>query len=149
MKIDVQLDAADEVRTKLQRIGQQAAARALAATAEDAEDYVGREAGQHTKTGALFRSVGKRRDGDGWVIEHDTQVALHALFVHWGTKPHEIRPRRKKALRWAAGGAFAFARGVKHPGYRGDAWLVRAAARAPLDFARHVDAVIARIEKEG
>ena len=147
MRLSVDLDGADAVRRTLERIGRDAAPRALAATAEDVEEYAGTEAGKHTKGGALFRSTDKRRDGEAWIVENDLQVAPHALFVHWGTKPHVIRPRRKKALRWAAGGAFVFARGVKHPGYKGDPWLVRAAAQAPLIFARHVAAALDRIEK--
>lgn len=53
------------------------------------------------------------------------------MFVHWGTRPHVIKPKNKKALRWAgADGRFIFARAVNHPGYRGDAYLVEAARKA-------------------
>jgi HK97 gp10 family phage protein len=47
-----------------------------------------------------------------------TASAPYASFVEKGTKPHVIRPRFRKALRWAAvGGGFAFSRnGVRHPG---------------------------------
>jgi hypothetical protein len=59
--------------------------------------------------------------------------------VHWGTRPHKIRPKTKKALRWAQGGAFQFAREVNHPGYRGDPWMIRAADDAIRQFAAVID----------
>jgi hypothetical protein len=172
MKLDVQADGADAVRQMLQRIGRNTAAQALAATAEDLEEFAGREASKHTKTGAIFRSLYKKRDGDGWEIGHDLQHAPQALFVHWGTKPHVIKPKKadgfaskvkahtrnghpvkahtragRAMLRWPAGGAFVFAREVYHPGYPGDPWLARAAQQAPLMFVRHVEAVLAKESK--
>lgn len=101
----------------------------------------------HTKTGALARSLRLRPAGDdGWVIDHDQQYAPHAVFVHWGTRAHEIRPRDKKALRWPSGQGgktgFVFARFVHHPGYEGDAWLVEAADAAVRQF----DAIVRRVE---
>ncbi len=66
------------------------------------------------------------------------------MFVHWGTKPHEIRPRRRKVLRWPAGDEFVFARKVRHPGYEGDAYLVRAAD----DAVRAFDAIVRKVQQE-
>lgn len=139
--IRVDVDAA-EVRAQLARIGQAMTDRAVSRTAEDVEQFVEVAAGQHTKTGALFRSVGKSRVAGGWEVGHDSQVAPHALFVHWGTRPHRIEPRKKKALRWPGGGGFVFSGGVDHPGYAGDAWMVRAAGLVPTIFARHVARVL-------
>lgn len=93
-------------------------------------------ADRHTNTGALIRSIGHgpRRIPGGWEIGHDRQTAPHAVFVHWGTKPHTIKPKKRKMLRFAAGGSFAFARFVRHPGYKGDPWLVKAADQALREF---------------
>jgi hypothetical protein len=104
------VEGADEVRAELARIAS-LPARALAALAVDIEDRAEEAAARHSKTGALVRSLDRRRDGADWVIGHDSAHARHALFVHWGTKPHKILPKKKKALRWAAGGVFAFAKG--------------------------------------
>lgn len=146
MKIEAKLTGDEAVRRNLLRIGQETGFRALAATAEDAQDFIEGEAAKHNKSGALVRSVYLRRlSPDAFEVGHDLQHAPHALFVHWGTKPHVIRPKNRKALRWPAGGRFVFAREVHHPGYKGDPWLVRAAARAPADFVRHVEAHLARI----
>lgn len=98
MRFTQDLAGTDAIRRKLEQIGDKLAKRALAETAEEIEDNVGDWAGRHTKpggTGALFRSIVARPRGDGsqWEIGHDLQVAPHALFVHWGTKPHVIRPK--------------------------------------------------------
>ena len=143
MRLSIAVTGAQAVRRELGRLS--AVPRlALDRTVEDVEDYIGEEAGRHTKTGRLFASVTKRREPAGWFVGHDTQVAPHALFVHWGTKPHLIKPRNKKALRWPAGNKFAFAKVVHHPGYKGDPWLVRAAAVAATSFDRHVQTVLAQ-----
>jgi hypothetical protein len=150
MKFTQDLAGTDEIRRKLEQIGDKLAKRALAETAEEIEENVGEWAGRHTKpggTGALFRSIVARPLGDGsqWEIGHDLQVAPHALFVHWGTKPHKIEPKNKKVLRWAGPNGFAFARAVNHPGYRGDPWLAEQAAAAPKIFERRVNALLATL----
>lgn len=45
-------------------------------------------------------------------------MAEHALFVEFGTKPHIIVPKEKKALKWKSGGSDVFAKKVYHPGTR-------------------------------
>ena len=148
MKFDLTSTGSEAVRAKLRQLGQHLTRQALTATAEDVEQYVSTEAGKHTKpggTGALFRSVYANPLGDdAWEIGHDRQVAPHAVFVHWGTRPHIIRPKNKKMLRWAGPSGFIFAREVHHPGYKGDPWMVRAAAEAPRIFEQHVNARIAQ-----
>lgn len=152
MKLNVTLSGDKSMRRKLKEIGQQLAGRALAATAVDVERYIEGQAAKHNGKGDLVRSIYKRREGQAWEIGHDPRVAPHALFVHWGTglwgpkrAKYPIKPRNKKALRWPAGGAFKFSKGVMHPGIPPDLWLVRAARQAPLDFARHVERQLARI----
>ena len=80
--------------------------------------------------GALIRSLKQKVTfaTGSYGIYHDLRIAPHAIFVHWGTRAHPIpkpgRPMRKKALRFPVGGAFAFAKSVNHPGYRGDPYFV-------------------------
>lgn len=155
-KVNSKLVGAERLAVELKRISSLDIVRAMAATAEDVEEFIEDEVGRHSKTGKLFSSIGKTRTADGWLVGHDGQIAPHALFVHWGTRPHIIEPRVKKSLRWADAGymgplapkgvggkgkgrsGFIFAKRVHHPGYRGDPWLVRAAAQAPVIFERHV-----------
>lgn len=149
MRVTTTVTGAEEVRRMLRRIGQQSQAVALAQTAEELEDLIGRDVARHNKTGALFRSLFKRRIPGGVEIAHDLQVAPQATWVHWGTRPHAILPKRKKALRWATrAGSFVFAGKVNHPGNKADPWMVRAAAIAPQVFRRHVEAHIARLQQE-
>ena len=107
-----------------------------------AYDAAQRGAGRHSKpggSGALFQSLYNRSIPKGREVGHDPQRAPHALFVNLGTRPHEIRPKNKKALRWAGGGLFHFAKVVKHPGYRGDAYMIAAATEAVREFRAIVD----------
>ncbi|MGD9485749.1 hypothetical protein WDH52_21265 [Streptomyces sp. TRM70308] len=47
-------------------------------------------------------------------------------FVLDGTRPHVIRPRRAKALRFDMGGWVVFAKRVNHPGTRANNFLAEA-----------------------
>lgn len=49
-----------------------------------------------------------------------------ALMHHDGTAPHEIRPNRRRALRFVVGGRVMFRTRVWHPGTRGTYYLTRA-----------------------
>lgn len=148
MRVDVTVSGVDRVRAMMARIGPALSDQALSQTAVEVEDYIRAEAGHHQKTGALNSSIYKKRTGDGgWEIGHDLQRAPHAVFVLFGTKAHVIRPKTKKVLRWPAGGKFAFARQVNHPGNKPDDWLARAAAIAPLTFERHVSAQLRALQQ--
>lgn len=48
------------------------------------------------------------------------------IFVLKGTRPHLIRPRRAKALRFDVGGTTVFAKLVHHPGTRPNDFMARA-----------------------
>lgn len=137
MRLSTATEGLQETQAELQRLGT-LPAKALAAAAVSIEDFASMYAALHNKSGALVRSLVRRQEGESWVIGHDAQHAPHAVFVHWGTKPHRIEPRNKGALRFVAGGRFAFAKGVNHPGYKGDAYFARAAAMAPHTFERHL-----------
>jgi hypothetical protein len=144
VKVEAKITGTQEVRLTFAELRNNLARKALAATAEDVEEYVVSQAAKHHKTGALVRSVFIRPAGDAWEVGHDLQHAPHTLFVHWGTKPHKIKPKNKRALRWASGGAFAFAREVSHPGNKPDKWMDRTAAMAPDIFQRHVAAQLSK-----
>jgi hypothetical protein len=148
MRINIQASGIEKVRAMLQRIGTESSTQALAQTVVQVEDYVRAEAGKHQKTGALNSSIFKHRNADGsWDVGHDLKRAPHALFVVWGTKPHLIRPKNKKMLRWASGGAFHFAKVVHHPGNKPDNWVARAATLAPQMFEQHVRQHIAKLNQ--
>jgi hypothetical protein len=104
------------------------------------ESYSGAE--RHSKKGNLLASLYNRAVPGGREVGHDPQRAPHALFVNVGSKPHEIRPKDKKALRWASGGKFFFSKLVHHPGYIGDAYVIGALTTTLREFQSIVDAAM-------
>ena len=110
--------------------------RKMAAIAYDAAEA---GAGAHSRaggSGALLQSLYNRQveGGPSRAVGHDPQRAPHALWVNFGTRAHEIRPRNKRVLRWPGAGGFVFAAWAKHPGYRGDPYIIRAADAAVAKF---------------
>lgn len=95
-----------------------------------------REAGDR-KGPHLRDTVSFHLSGSGAFLTLTFRVsAAHARYVHDGTRPHKIRPKRAKtpgkrgpALRWSAGGGFAFAPEVDHPGTRPNPFAIRGLAR--------------------
>lgn len=70
--------------------------------------------------------------------------ASYAAYVERGTRAHVIRPKRARALRWAAGnptlsgrpragGNVRFAKRVNHPGTRAQPFMVPGAEKALRD----------------
>lgn len=51
---------------------------------------------------------------------------FYAPYVNDGTRPHQIRPKTKKALKFRVGGRTVFAAVVNHPGTRANPFLDRA-----------------------
>ena len=113
--------------------------RTVQLLAQFAFDESQRGAGRHSKTGALFQSLYNRNTGSGRAVGHDTGRAPHAEFVLLGARPHDIRPSKKKALRWASGGKFFFSKLVHHPGNRADPYLFQAGDAALRNFSAFVD----------
>lgn len=54
----------------------------------------------------------------------------YAGAVHDGSRPHEIRPSRRRALRFASAGGFRFAKVVRHPGTAPRPFLTQAVEHA-------------------
>ena len=89
----------------------------------------------HNKTGNLYDNISyKLNDKEGKVyidnhnmlVEWNGKRVNYGLFVHFGTRPHIIKPKIKKALRWSSNGRFIFSKKVRHPGYRGDPFIYNA-----------------------
>lgn len=142
--ISVEISGIAELNARLAGLADTLQGKVLLDVAQAVYDSAEKGADAHTQTGALRQSTYVRKIGGGYEIGHDARRAPYAYFVHWGTKPHVIRPKDKKVLRWPAGGAFAFAGEVHHPGYAGDKWLERAAAEGIRQF----DSIVARRMKD-
>jgi hypothetical protein len=105
------------------------------ATVAEAKHHVPR------KTGHLGRSIEAGEIGPSHAVVRAR--VNYAGFVEYGTRAHEIRPRNKRVLRFAAnkgsarltgsvrrGGDAAFARSVHHPGTRPQPFLIPGARAA-------------------
>ena len=130
----------DEIRRSMLNIAPALSITVSAATVDQAFEKARAGADKHTRTGALVRSLKTRRKSEySYEIYHDTQIAPHALFVHWGTKAHEIKPKQNRPnphLRWVGPNGFVFAKRVWHPGYKGDPYLLRARDSVARTFGR-------------
>jgi hypothetical protein len=84
------------------------------------------------RTGRLKASIHPdpvRRSGP-WSIRTGVSAdAPYAAPVHEGARPHVIRPRNARALRFEINGRVIFARRVNHPGQRAQPFLTNAAHR--------------------
>lgn len=131
MTVSIEIAGRDVAIDQLKKLDNALQTKVAKRMAQMAYDLAETRVDSHTVTGALRRSFDVKRVDGGWWTGHDLQHAPHARYVHWGTKPHKIRPIRKKWLRFpvGTGGAtkFVFAKVVSHPGYKGDPYLVRVA----------------------
>lgn len=142
MAITVKVLGVEAVKSDLLQLPPALEKSVIRQMAQIAFDAAYRDANSHSKSGKLTQSLFNRAIPNGREVGHDPTIAPHALFVHFGTRPHKIRPKDKKALRWAGPNGFIFAREVNHPGYRGDPYLNRAADDAIRRFSFIVDNAI-------
>ena len=77
------------------------------------------------KTGRLKASIKKQNTGNGGFVFVSKNIAPYADFVLDGTRPHDIRPRNKKALFWK--GAKHPTKRVHHPGTKSNPFIDRGA----------------------
>lgn len=87
-------------------------------------------------TGRLHNSIRKqRRNGANPSVAVVAGLNRYTPYLGWhmfGTEAHEIRPRTRRALRWAAPGGVRFATRVWHPGTRANPFLTDALDAATL-----------------
>lgn len=70
-------------------------------------------------TGALRDSVNPMAEQDGDVIAAGAGAGAgldYAKFLEYGTRPHEIVPKRARFLRFEVDGRIVYAKRVNHPG---------------------------------
>ncbi len=129
----------DALQRRLRAIGdQQALLRELQlSSVEEAKGLV------PVKTTNLKRTirVGQVTQRSAFILAGGTQQVGYAAYVEFGTKPHDIRPLRAKALAWGGSRRLSgrlrsgsspthFAKRVHHPGTAAKPYLVPGARRA-------------------
>lgn len=132
--LSLRVEGIDVLRKRLDRAARKDLDREMKKATQQAVLLVEAEAKRNVPqvTRALFRSIGAEVKGRGakvhGIVHAGGSGAAYARVVEFGSKPHIIRPKRKRALRWriAPGrgkGAFAFARWVQHPGTTGQPYM--------------------------
>ncbi len=156
MPISIRVAGLNEVRDLALSAPEKLANVAVEQMAGAALVHMKLRADQYYKTGVLRDSVGHvdqsyvsgGRKVPKFTVGHRVSasdpipagsVASYAPFVVFGTRPHRIEPKNKKALRWVdpRSGNFAFSKGHRHPGYAGDDYVTEAAVKA-LDRMREI-----------
>lgn len=91
----------------------------------DLNDELRRAAAPHNATGEMMRAISvssSRLSQTAWQVTAEVPV-IQAATTDRGARPHVIRPRRAKALRFVVDGRVVFARVVHHPGNAPSRWF--------------------------
>ena len=90
------------------------------------QEYAGEHHRFTPRTGNLERSIKIMQQGLVGTVYLDEGQAPYGITIHNGARPRVIVSRTRKALRWAKGGEFIFAKRVDWPGIRPDPFLYEA-----------------------
>lgn len=120
--------------------------QSLAKLADDVFANAMARADEHTKSGVMRQAMYIRKISDlHWQVGIDDALAPYGKWVHDGSRPHTIKPKNRKALRWVKGSNFVFAKKVNHPGYKGDAFFELAVRDEVPRFERWLEREIQRV----
>lgn len=146
MKVEINKNDLEKLNQSFVKLDEFARFRALDKFASESFEKATKLADKHTKTGNLGKSLYLRKQSESsYVMGSDSNIANYASCVHFGTKPHVIKPKNRKFLRWASGDKFIFAKKVNHPGYKGDAFFYNALNENLKEFKKWVDRELDRI----
>jgi hypothetical protein len=139
--LDLQIDASslDRLRARLAE-APALVAQQVEAGMQGAVQAVYEEVARRTpvRTGRLRETLFARVEGGGVTARGVVGfTADYARPVEEGARPHVIRPRRAKVLRFVVGGRVVFAPIVNHPGSRG-AHMLREGAQAAAPRVRRI-----------
>jgi len=98
-------------------------------------------------TGKLRGNIYARATGLTGMVGPNLSITPYAFIVHEGSRPHDIRPRFKKALYWK--GALHPVKVVHHPGTKANPFIERTVdiVRNPVDkiFKLAIDQVVNKL----
>ena len=105
----------------LRQSGQQADATSMDVLVNSANYMKGEmEARVPVRTGRLRQSIQIRVRGDKVYIGPETE---YDAFIEFGTRPHEIRAKKGKALAFKSGGQTVIVKKVNHPGTKAQPYV--------------------------
>jgi Fe-S cluster biosynthesis and repair protein YggX len=127
----------DETFKVLENIDKEKAKKAIGIVTQVVYENTKTLAKPHIVTGTLEKNIRHKIESEAGIIWIDDNNMLvnwngkrvnYANFVLYGTKPHKIEAKNKKALRFSYKNLdeFVFRKSVHHPGYRGDNFLKKA-----------------------
>jgi len=131
--IDIKLLNIRQTFEALNGISDEKAKKSVKIVTQDVYDNVKRLASKHHQTGKMetnIKSVVKGHaglvfiDDKNMLVDWQGRKINYSAFVLFGSKPHKIEAKNKKALMF---GNFRFAKSVEHPGYKGDDFLHKGA----------------------
>lgn len=94
------------------------------------------------KTGVLRASIKANRIGPlGWKI---SSPLPYVVPVEFGSRPHVIRPRSGKFLRFQSGGGVVYARSVRHPGTKARRMFALSVPKIQNELSNIVARILAR-----
>ena len=96
------------------------------------------------RSGRLRRSIRLRRRRSGYEVSMGGSEAPYAPYVEYGSRPHLIRARRSRALRFEVRGQLVYAKYVEHPGAKPQRILASAISAA----SRNMRDVFGRLLEE-
>ncbi len=121
MSTSVTLDGFEEIQKTFSKLDKDFARELLKEVTQISFEKAKKQASTHNVTGEMEMKMFQRVNKKSAVIG---STAPHAIFVHFGTRPHKIFPKDKKALRWASGSRWFFStKPINHPGYKGDPFI--------------------------
>lgn len=125
--------APEGIRKKLREV--------MAISVRDVQERARRTHKFISRTGQAEGSIHTTIEGNGEHVVGAVFTALpHAVYLHRGTRAHDILPRSKKALRWSGGNRFIFAKRSHVAGIKADPFIFNA-------FNKEKSAIISRFKK--
>jgi hypothetical protein len=133
----VEMHNLEVVFKKLEKIDKEKKKEIIGEVTERMYENTRNFAKSHHISGMLERNIRHKINNEAGIVWIDDENMLvnwngkrinYAEFVLKGTKPHVIKPKRKKALRFSYKNLdeFVFRKKVNHQGYKGDNFLKKA-----------------------
>lgn len=116
----------------------------------DVQDYARQHHRYTTRTGTAERSISTRRTDTRFTVKGEVGTTSPVtLYLHQGTRPHEIKPKHRTVLRWAGSAGWVFAKRVYHPGTAPDSFIYNALDAQKDSILKRIDAAVDMAMKGG